>query len=105
MIAVGRAFFWNDSMSQETRWRIRFFGRVQKVGFRYTALRIAGKLGLTGWVRNLSDGSVQTEVQGKPSEMRKFLILLKGQPHLHIVKYTIEEIPAQQGERKFRVSG
>ena len=40
-----------------------FSGRVQEVGFRYTAFAISSKLGLTGWVLNLPDGRVEMEVQ------------------------------------------
>ncbi len=45
---------------------IRFSGRVQGVGFRYTATRIAQALGLTGYVRNMADGTVEMFVQGPP---------------------------------------
>ncbi len=43
-------------------------GRVQGVGFRYTAARVAGKYGLTGWVRNNYDETVELEIQG-PREL------------------------------------
>lgn len=87
------------------RWQIRCYGQVQHVGFRYTALYLARRLGLTGWVRNLQDGSVQMEVQGDLAQIRQFLIKLKSQPHLHISKAMIEEIPVLSGENRFRVIG
>ena len=40
------------------RWHILFSGKVQHVGFRYTAYYLARDLGLTGWVDNLADGRV-----------------------------------------------
>ncbi|MCD8325486.1 MAG: acylphosphatase [Lachnospiraceae bacterium] len=43
-------------------------GRVQGVGFRYTAARVAEKYGLTGWVRNREDETVELEIQG-PKEL------------------------------------
>lgn len=59
----------------EVRKHITFYGRVQGVGFRYTAKHLARSLGLTGWVKNEWDGTVIMEVQG-----RELLIneLLKG---------------------------
>ncbi len=47
---------------------IVFSGRVQGVGFRFTALNIANRYGLSGHVRNLPDGDVELVVQGT-SEM------------------------------------
>ena len=45
------------------RKHIIFRGRVQGVGFRYHSTYKAENLGLTGWVRNCYDGSVEMEVQ------------------------------------------
>lgn len=41
-----------------------YSGRVQGVGFRYTAQRIAQGFAVTGWVRNLPDGRVEMMVEG-----------------------------------------
>ena len=79
------------------------FGRVQHVGFRYTAKYLAGDLDLTGWVKNLHDGSVLMEVQGGTAHLRKFLIQLKSQRHLHIEKSLIAVLPPLPNERDFRV--
>lgn len=89
-------------MSETTRWRVRFSGQVQHVGFRYTALYLARKLYLTGWVKNLSDGTVLLEAQGGAAQLRKLLIQLKSQPHLHITHYEIEQLPMEPYERGFR---
>jgi len=40
---------------------------VQGVSFRYSTLREAARLGVTGWVRNTAAGSVELEVQGNAS--------------------------------------
>ena len=44
--------------------QIIFIGRVQGVGFRFTAHRIANRHQITGFVRNLHDGSVEMLAQG-----------------------------------------
>ena len=52
-------------MSEKIRKHIIFYGRVQGVGFRYYSVYKSRQLGLTGWVRNLYDGTVEMEVQGE----------------------------------------
>ena len=44
---------------------LRFTGSVQGVGFRWTAKRLADRLGLEGWVRNNRDGSVTLAASGR----------------------------------------
>lgn len=55
-----------------------FHGRVQGVGFRYTAEYYAAKLGLLGEVRNLPDGSVELLVQGSRSQVDQLVNMLTG---------------------------
>ena len=50
----------------EDRIRLRVSGHVQGVGFRWFAMRVARDAGLTGWVRNNPDGSVELEAAGTP---------------------------------------
>jgi acylphosphatase len=49
----------------ETR-LVRVRGRVQGVGYRYACVRKSRELGLTGWVRNRMDESVEAMLQGPP---------------------------------------
>lgn len=61
----------------KVRKHIYFSGRVQGVGFRYTATYLARPLDLTGWVKNLWDGRVEMEVQGQEAAIQRFLSQLR----------------------------
>ena len=84
------------------RKHIRFYGRVQGVCFRYNSSNEAGKLGLTGWVRNDYDGSVEMEAQGT-SELINQLINIMKNISQYIVIDNIEQeiIPIVQDETDF----
>jgi acylphosphatase len=49
--------------------RLRITGSVQGVGYRIWARRMASSLGLRGWVRNRTDGSVEVLVIGAPEDV------------------------------------
>lgn len=52
---------------------VYFSGRVQGVGFRYTAESIARDLGIVGWVKNLSDGKVEVVAEASEERLKEFL--------------------------------
>jgi acylphosphatase len=85
------------------RKHILFYGRVQGVGFRYHATYKARLLGLTGWVRNLYDGSVEMEVQGEPDQIDELLLYLHKQRFVRIERMDEEKIELQN-ESDFRES-
>ncbi|RMH26805.1 MAG: acylphosphatase [Planctomycetota bacterium] len=55
------------------RAEVTFIGKVQGVGFRATAKRLADAAGVTGWVRNEADGSVHLVAEGRDETVRRFL--------------------------------
>ncbi|MCH2183243.1 MAG: acylphosphatase [Mariniblastus sp.] len=59
-------------------WHLYFEGNVQGVGFRYTCRMIAESIGVGGWVRNLSDGRVESLITGEPAVLQQFLEQLSG---------------------------
>ncbi len=71
----------------------RFFvsGFVQGVGFRYFAQSEAGRLDLSGYVRNLRDGRVEAYAIGTPTQLAKFRAALERGPRLSSVSEVREE--------------
>lgn len=56
----------------QKRLHIYYTGSVQGVGFRFTVERIAGSLGLSGWVKNLGDGRVEATIEGEERSLESF---------------------------------
>lgn len=78
-----------------------FHGRVQGVGFRYTATHIARSYGLTGWVRNEYDGSVSMEVQGDRASINRMIQMFHNDRYIRVDWVDEREIPVVEDERKF----
>ncbi|MDE5780279.1 MAG: acylphosphatase [Lachnospiraceae bacterium] len=77
-------------MSEILRKHILFYGHVQGVGFRYHAKYGADMLGLSGWVRNLYDGSVEMEVQGSEEDIDKLIVLLQQGKYIDITDMKVK---------------
>ena len=58
----------------------RVCGRVQGVGFRYSAVREAHRLRVNGWVRNATNGDVEVWAEGTPETLASFLQWLRKGP-------------------------
>lgn len=73
--------------------QLRISGRVQGVGFRYSMSVEAMRLGVTGWVRNRRDGSVEAVVDGKPDALAAIVAWVRRGPRAAIVtEVTIADI-------------
>lgn len=79
-------------------------GRVQGVGFRQFTAHCAEELQLSGWVRNLPDGSVEAEAQGSLERLQSLEERLRqGPPLARVDNCTIREIPEEAAERGFAI--
>lgn len=77
------------------RIHVYYSGRVQGIGFRYTALDVAQSLGIVGWVKNLRDGRVEVVCEGKGGNLKKFLEEIANGPLKYYIQDTdvIWEVP------------
>ncbi|MEW5936919.1 MAG: acylphosphatase [Candidatus Thermoplasmatota archaeon] len=87
----------------DARAHVRFFGRVQGVFFRDNTLRRALALGVMGWVRNLSDGSVEAIFEGSRAKVEEIIAwCVTSQPYARVERHeVIWEAP--KGARGFEV--
>ena len=83
------------------RKHIRFWGRVQGVGFRYRAYHAANAVGATGWVRTEYDGSVTMEIQGTEEQIDQVILLIEKGRFVRIENMDTRTIPVKEEERGF----
>lgn len=65
--------------------RLRISGRVQGVGYRAFVMREAERLGLSGWVRNRSDGTVEALASGDGEALRQLIEACRRGPRFAVV--------------------
>ena len=83
---------------------IIFIGRVQGVGFRFTAHRMANRHQLAGFVRNLPNGSVEMLAQGTADDIDDCIQDLKEYYSGHIREMEIDEIPSDPRHTDFKIT-
>lgn len=81
-----------------------FSGHVQGVGFRFTAHRIAGRHKLTGFVRNLSDGTVEMLAQGASEDIEECVQGIKEAMAGYLSETAIDEVPLNPKYTDFRIT-
>lgn len=86
------------------RYYLNVQGEVQGVGFRYFTYNLARKYNLTGWVRNLYDGSVDVQVQGDEKTIEIFISCLKTTDlYADVTNITKEIIDIKKEENDFYI--
>jgi acylphosphatase len=82
----------------------RAVGRVQGVGFRFFVQQNAVELGLTGWVRNMDDGSVTMEMQGQEAPVAALEKRIRqGNAFIGVKELTLEEREPIAAEERFQI--
>lgn len=80
-------------------------GRVQGVGFRFFARRAAETAGVKGWARNLTDGRVETLVEGEEDSVLRYLEKIRRGPiGGRVDSVEVEEV-SLEGLTTFRITG
>ncbi|MDE3837884.1 acylphosphatase [Bacillus methanolicus] len=84
--------------------RIIVSGKVQGVGFRYFTQMKANTYGITGWVRNLSNGNVEIIAEGNKDDLVLFLKSIKeGNPFSRVSHIETEETNEISGFTSFTI--
>ena len=79
-------------------------GRVQGVAFRARAVAEATRLGLSGWVRNRMDGTVEARAEGTPEAVEAFVAWCRrGPPAAQVEEVQVTPEPATGLDRGFQV--
>ena len=89
-------------------YHIHILGRVQGVGFRYFTLRAAQNHGVSGWVKNLPDGSVEIIATGSEDCLNVFLKAVSAGPsYSRVTNVEVDELQPdnkkKKGQSKFRI--
>ena len=89
-----------DNAASLTGVHLKIIGRVQGVYYRATTVQQAANLGLTGWVRNCDDGSVEVVAEGPRAKLEEFIALCRiGPPGARVSQV---EVRWQTAENSFR---
>jgi acylphosphatase len=88
---------------QRVRRRVVAHGRVQGVWFRESARRQAERHGVSGWVRNRADGTVEAELEGAPDGVELLTRWFgHGPPDAHVDRLEVTDLPVRR-EQGFSV--
>ncbi len=83
---------------RQVRAAVRIRGQVQGVGYRYFSRQVAERHGLTGWVRNLPDGDVESLLEGRESDIRSAIEAFQRGPAMARVEEVLIDWQEYRGE-------
>ena len=85
------------------RQHMKITGQVQGVGFRYRARYAASNLGVTGWVKNEWDRSVELEAQGTIDQINQMLKVINQSPYIQITWIDRKEMEISTNDTGFHI--
>ena len=84
-------------MSEPIARRVQIYGRVQGVFYRQWAVNLARELGVSGWIRNRADGSVEAHVAGGERPVMQMIDRMREGPSAaRVDDFIVEEAEAEQ---------
>ena len=94
---------YTETDNEPAAFHARVKGRVQGVGFRYSAVQEAERLKVNGWVRNVSGGDVEVWAEGPEDKIALFLAWLRKGPRSSRVDSVEKEDRVPKGCKEFIV--
>ena len=92
------------NLENAVRKACRIEGRVQGVGCRFFVQSNAKAMGITGWVKNMSDGAVTMELQGEAPIVERLMQKIQtGNDWIRVTKFESGDLPVVKGENKFAI--
>lgn len=93
----------SSDQSQFVTLQLNFAGRVQGVGFRATSAELARRFPVSGWVRNLSDGTVEMQVSGVEAAVEQFIAAVRNRFGRSLTGVTCRKVEPPQEFTDFRI--
>lgn len=91
------------SLASRERWQLIVRGHVQGVGYRQACCRAAVALGVAGWVRNRSDGSVEVQAEGPNQQLLDLRLWCESGPLGALVSEVIPSLMPIAGDDWFEI--
>jgi len=91
-----------DSLSEIFQ-KVIYHGKVQGVGFRYTTRSIAKSFPVSGYVRNMPDGTVEMVASAEPNQLVAFQNEIAQRFSSNLTDIVVEECPNQEFKSRFEI--